>query len=105
MRPRLLALLLFVSGACACASGSIPHPSPADVTRAQEEWPDASAAGLERGRDLYVVRCSGCHPLHRPGEYERAGWNRVLAKMAPRARLSEEERTQILRYLAVVRGE
>src|SRR5215510_4780966 len=105
MRASRLALLLFAAAASACASGSIPHPTPADVTRAQQEWPDASVASLERGRDLYVARCSSCHPLHRPAEYPPARWNELVTKMGPRAKLSEEEREQILRYLATVRGE
>ena len=105
MRASRFALLVLAAAASACASGSIPHPTPADVTRAQQEWPDASVASLERGRDLYVARCSGCHPLHRPNEFEPARWNELVTKMAPRARLSEEERTQILRYLAAVRGD
>ncbi|MFN8176784.1 MAG: cytochrome c [bacterium] len=104
MRRRLVALLLGVAGASACAAG-LPHPSEADVARARVRWPETSRADLERGRERYVVRCSTCHPLHRPTEYEPARWEAEVRKMAPRARLSEAERDEILRYVTAVRGE
>jgi mono/diheme cytochrome c family protein len=103
-RRRLVALLLGLAGASACAAG-LPHPSEVDVARARERWPETSRADLEKGREVYVVRCSTCHPLHRPTEYEPARWDAELHKMAPRARLSEAERDAHFRYVMAVRGD
>jgi hypothetical protein len=89
------ALLLAVS----CGGGAVPHPTEAHLARARARWPDVTAASLERGRELYVARCSGCHPLHPPGTQPAARWATVLDQMAPRAKLSADERELVLRYL------
>jgi hypothetical protein len=95
-RP-LAAALLFT--ALACGGGAVPHPTEAHLARARARWPDTTRASLERGRDLYVARCSGCHPLHRPDAQPADRWATVLDEMAPRARLTPAERDLVLRYL------
>jgi len=90
------AALLF---AVSCGGGAVPHPTEAHLARARARWPDTTAASLERGRELYVARCSGCHPLHPPSTQPAARWAVVLDQMAPRAKLSPEERELVLRYL------
>ena len=57
---------------------------------------DAGPAGAER---LYRSRCSACHRAYPPSSRDRARWAELLAKMAPRAKLSEPEREQISEYL------
>lgn len=100
LAPLALALTL---SACA-GGGGVPHPTPVQVSRAQTRWPGATRESLERGRDLYVARCSGCHPLHRPAEFPASRWPALLAKMAPRARLTPAERDLVLAYLSTVSG-
>jgi cytochrome c5 len=97
MPYRIAAVVLLA--AVACVGGAVPHPTEAHLARARARWPDATAASLERGRELYVARCSGCHPLHPPGTQPAARWAQVLDKMAPRAKLSGTERELVLRYL------
>lgn len=98
MRHRLLAAALLVV-AVSCGGSAVPRPTEAHLARARERWPDTTRASLERGRELYVARCSGCHPLHPPATQPAARWATVLDQMAPRARLSAEERDLVLRYL------
>lgn len=88
-----------LAGAC---SGGIPHADPAAVTRARVRWPEITTAELELGRDRYVARCSGCHALHRPSEQSPRAWKELVEKMAPRAKLSGEDRELIRRYLTVM---
>jgi mono/diheme cytochrome c family protein len=56
--------------------------------------------GLQAGRATYVSKCAGCHHLHRPEEYAPAEWPGLVAKMAPRAKLSADERRLIATYLS-----
>lgn len=95
-RPFAAALLL---AALSCGGGAVPRPTEAHLARARARWPDTTRASLEQGRQLYVARCSGCHPLHPPGTQPAARWAEVLDEMAPRARLSGAERELVLRYL------
>jgi hypothetical protein len=99
MPYRLLVVVLLLVAAASCGGGAIPHPTDANLARARSRWPDTTAASLERGRELYVARCSGCHPLHPPDTQPAARWAALLDEMAPRAHLDATERDLVLRYL------
>lgn len=87
--------------AIGCAA-VLPFPQPTDVGAAQVRWPGTTQADLERGRSVYVSRCGSCHFLHRPSELAPGRWPGVVAKMAPRAKLSPGESTDVVRYLVVL---
>jgi cytochrome c5 len=103
LRTALLAVLLTAAG-LGCGASAIPRPTDSHVSRVQAEWPGTTRQSLERGRDLYVARCSGCHSLFAPAAYPAARWRELLGKMGPRARLSREERELVLHYLIAVSG-
>jgi hypothetical protein len=98
----LAALLL--AAAASCGGSAVPRPTDAHLARARARWPDTTQASLERGRELYVARCSGCHPLHPPATQPAARWAALVDEMAPRARLSAAERDLVLRYLTAASG-
>ncbi len=81
MRALVPAAALALS-ALACAG------APAGASR-----PDAAGDGL------YRSKCSACHRAYPPASRDRAAWAQVLPRMAPRAKLTEEERARILQYL------
>lgn len=87
--------------AASCGGGAIPRPTDSHLARARTRWPDTTRASLEEGRELYVARCSGCHPLHAPDTQPPERWAALVDEMAPRARLSPDERDLVLRYLTV----
>ncbi len=54
---------------------------------------EAGPAGAER---LYRSKCSACHRAYAPSSRDAAAWAAVLEKMAPRARLSADDRARVL---------
>lgn len=74
-----------------CATLYKPDPTkvPAGVTYDQ----------LVKGRQLYVDNCGQCHGLHKPSEFDEAGWNKVMDKMQPKAKISNDQRSLIMAYL------
>ena len=88
-------LLVLVSG---CATAVIV-PTSADVAAADAVFPGATLAELQRGRDAFVARCAGCHQLPAPSRVAPAEWPRLVDRMAPDARISDEEKSLIARYL------
>jgi mono/diheme cytochrome c family protein len=54
---------------------------------------------LNRGRALYVSKCSSCHNLHRPEEYPAKIWSHNINEMQGRAEISDEQKKLILNYL------
>ena len=86
----------------ACAHGGfVPLPTPVDVERIQPADPGLTLEEMQAGRSVYVVRCSGCHPVHGPGEYRGDQWPPMIARMQKekKFKLSERDRVLMERYL------
>jgi len=98
MLMRLLIALAAASGLAAACS-TLPSISDADVERARLTQPEATRASLERGKGLYVARCSACHEPWAPATRDVATWAREMVVMAPRARLDGNDRQLVLTYL------
>lgn len=99
---RHLALILCLAAVAGCAA--LPHPTPEDVSRAQQRWPEVNGSALAAGRASYVARCSGCHALHLPSEKRPEEWPGALDEMAKDAKLTPQDRELIERYLVTMAG-
>ncbi|HUB05395.1 MAG TPA: hypothetical protein VMB50_00250 [Myxococcales bacterium] len=60
--------------------------------------PDAAPA-VREGHDLYLAKCTLCHDAIPPSEHARSEWPGLVARYAPRARLSPEDRARVLAYV------
>jgi hypothetical protein len=86
----------------ACAHGGfVPQPTAMDVERIQPVDPGLTLAEMQAGRAAYVVRCSGCHPVHGPGEYRGDQWPPMIARMQKekKVKIPEHDRVVMERYL------
>lgn len=87
--------LVMASG---CAA--LVHPTEADARWAAKRTPGITLASLERGREIYVERCSGCHHLPLPESQPADRWEQVVDEMAARAQLSGDDRELVVAFLA-----
>lgn len=99
---RLPAALFAASLAGACVA--LPHPTFADAERARAAWPEETVASLEAGREVFVLRCAGCHALPLPRQHTPAEWPAVVAFMGRRSKLDAGELARIERFLVTVAG-
>ncbi len=60
---------------------------------------------LAKGRDTYIRKCSGCHALHAPDDYDDAVWAGQVAEMREEACISEDDADLILTYLRAMNVE
>jgi len=61
-------------------------------------WP-VSAISNEQGQSVFEQRCQRCHDLPDPGKPPKMGWENRLKLMAKLAKLSPEQKTDVLSYL------
>ena len=103
MRPgrRLAVVVLAAALAGACAA-ALRHATSADVTLVAPQWPGTTIEDVERGRRLYVRRCSGCHTLVLPAAHSPDDWPVLVDAMAEKARLKPGEREDVVRFLVAV---
>ena len=65
-----------------------------------ETW---SGAPREDAKKLYLMKCSKCHRLYDPKEYEDAAWSDWMVKMKKKAHLSDEQYEKIARFAESLR--
>lgn len=54
---------------------------------------------LKKGEDLFTLKCGKCHGLPTPSEHTVADWQLIMARMAPKAKLTAEETNWVLAYV------
>jgi cytochrome c2 len=77
-RSRLLAVAIFAASAAFAAGAGGCSSTPLRPG-------DAVA-----GRDYFENRCSHCHSLPEPAEYDRVEWRGIIRKMGPQAGLDRQ---------------
>jgi hypothetical protein len=92
----LTIVFLLALGACAV---SIPPVTPIQAEWAAQRWPGMDFEQLDFARTTYVNRCSGCHGLYLPTERTLSQWHTIMDKMAPKAKLTAQQRELVQRYL------
>lgn len=54
---------------------------------------------LAKGKSLYEDSCANCHKLFPASRHDKEGWVVTMDRMAPKAKISEEEKKLIYNYL------
>jgi len=94
-----LVAAVLTAGGCAAA---LRQATPDDAVRLAPRWPGTTLADLQRGRGLYVRRCSGCHNVYLPAAFPPEKWPGLVDDMAVKARLGPGERDDVVRFLVAV---
>jgi hypothetical protein len=95
LRYSSLLLAGFLSFSCA----TLPMPLQEDLPKAEARWPHIQLKDLQFGRELYVAHCNGCHPLHLPKELTVPEWEQVMVKMQRKAKINDEVKEVIMKYV------
>jgi len=61
-----------------------------------------SVEGLERGRLVYITKCTNCHSPEPVTAYAEAAWPGIIQDMAPRTGLDEQEQRDVLAYVRAI---
>jgi len=92
MKSPLIALLFVASVAC---TTQLYAPTEANVNKVEP----ASLAELQQGYDLFQNKCGKCHKLPKPGKHSKDEWQKILVKMAPKAKLSADQSDLVYKYV------
>lgn len=56
-------------------------------------------ATLAQGEALYETSCGKCHDLKNPSRFTVAEWRPIMERMASKAKLNTEQKTDVLTYV------
>ena len=74
-------------------------PKAAAVMTREEANSKFTAEQLESGKTLFTGNCAKCHGLKVPESRTPEQWEKVLQRMIPKARLSEEDGKLVRAYV------
>lgn len=55
---------------------------------------------LATGAELYSARCGKCHDLPTITDFSAKEWQAIMDRMAPKAKLTDEEKNWVLAYVS-----
>ena len=106
MKHKILSLILVAGLAILfqCTPAKIlMAPAQNDMSVAQKLFPDISIGDLTKGHEIYTTKCAKCHGAKNPAKFSSEEWPKILGKMAPKAKLSEVEKTLVNQYFLVTK--
>ena len=56
---------------------------------------ESTAAGMT----IYQAKCGRCHDLPVPSSYSLKKWDHIMDEMAPKAKLNDEQKANVLMYV------
>lgn len=62
----------------------------------------SSAENLAQGKTVFENSCNRCHKLPDPAKHDDQGWIKTLSRMAPKAKLTDEQHQMVYDYLISV---
>ncbi|WP_294271229.1 cytochrome C [uncultured Chryseobacterium sp.] len=60
----------------------------------------SSTEKIAEGKTIFENSCNRCHKLPDPAKHDDQGWIKTLSRMAPKAKLSDEQHQMVYDYLA-----
>jgi hypothetical protein len=99
-----IATLIAAGVLLACGAAYIaPDVGPDLVRIAQGQDTGTTQEALQRGHDTFVANCDRCHKLPAPTRKTPEQWPATLDVMANRAKLTEEQERDVLRFILAAR--
>ena len=59
----------------------------------------SNSADMLAGSKIYRASCGKCHELKDAGSYKKIQWNSIMNTMAPKAKLDDQQKSQVLAYV------
>ncbi len=78
-------------------------PSEVQTKMALNRWPGTSSAELVEGQKIYTNQCTACHGNFPVEKFTEKKWLHEIDEMAPKAKLSAEEKEKLTKYLISMR--
>ena len=77
------------------AKGTVTSP----VVIATSDAAPNDLSMVESGKTVYSTKCGRCHDLKNAADYTAERWEKILDEMAPKAKLSDDEKKQVAAYV------
>jgi len=70
-----------------------------EISVAQKRWPGTTEEILAQGKQINDTKCTTCHGAKRIETRSEESWKHAIDVMAPKAKLSADEKDKLTRYI------
>lgn len=95
LKTKITALVFIGILALSCSKKVTAPAAESTVAVAKIELPTEIAAG----KTLFESSCAKCHKLFPVTKHDKEGWAKTLDRMAPKAKITDEQKTLVYNYL------
>jgi hypothetical protein len=92
---------LFISATIICLAFSSCSSSLYTPNETDAQLENTSLDTLLAGKKLYANKCSSCHNLYLPTKYTYSEWQDIMIKMQKLAKIDDNHKLIITKYLKV----
>ena len=79
-------------------------PGNEELTALQAKYPEVNMPTLTKGYTVYTGVCTGCHDAKNIYKLHLADWPDILNDMAGKARISNEEKDAVNKYVLAIKA-
>lgn len=95
-------LVVFIVFISACTATKLVEPSQADADRGAQKFQGYSMSQLNEGKTIYLDNCNKCHRYKAPQSRDEAKWDKIIPKMAKKAKLDDAQEKLVLEYVVTM---
>ncbi len=113
MKKSIVLLLVVVCVTLACHTKKevkketpkpyVYEPTEAQLTAGKTKFADLTKDNLIKGRSIYYGACMNCHEPKNINDYGLDEFSHILDNMARKAKLTPEEKNDVLRYVVAIK--
>ena len=92
----LLSLFIF-----ACSHKSVPSASGTSVSTLKTSSATVTNEQFLQGKTVFEASCGKCHKYRDPASHTVKQWTYWLNKMAPKAKLTDEQKSAVFNFVSV----
>jgi cytochrome c5 len=74
-------------------------PSARELAVAEKRWAGTTLEELKQGKIIFDNKCTTCHAAKKIVGRTEESWKDAIEKMAPKAKLSPEEKEKLTKYI------
>lgn len=94
---------VFIISALSLVAFACSHKTTPTTTTVKERVESATVSHEQylEGKSIYAASCIKCHALKEPNRGNMTQWDKWLNKMAPKAKISDEQKMKIRDFISV----
>lgn len=96
MKKTFIIITAVCAGLAACTA-RVLAPTSEQLSVMQQKLPGITLERAQEGYRLYSAKCAACHQLYPPGKFTVNQWDKILARMFPKAKLTDGQQQQLIR--------